>query len=83
MSERAGAWVLHPVDPQQIPPLHLAECRACGDSSEYEPEANDADLWATSHAEATEHQDFRFAAIHYAWASAVRKTLPDQAEDVG
>ncbi|MFD8994349.1 DUF7848 domain-containing protein [Streptomyces abikoensis] len=82
MSEQAAKWVLHPMDPWQNPPRHVAECRACRDSSEHELGANDADLWATSHAEATDHQDFRFATIHYARAARVRRILPDQAEDV-
>ncbi|MEU1783242.1 hypothetical protein ABZ545_27695 [Streptomyces abikoensis] len=82
MSEQAAEWVLHPMDPPQNPPFHLAECRACMDSSKPEPDASDADLWAIGHAQATDHQDFRFAAIHYARASPVRRPLPDQAEDV-
>ncbi|MHA7962067.1 DUF7848 domain-containing protein [Streptomyces sp. L500] len=83
MSEQASAWVLHPTDPSQNPPLHLVEFRACGDSPEPELRANDADLWAIGHAEATDHQDFQSATIHYSQASRVWRILPDQADDVG
>ncbi|GHC67079.1 DUF7848 domain-containing protein [Streptomyces cinnamoneus] len=83
MSKPAAEWMLHPMAPSLNPPRHLVECRVCRDFSAPEPDASDADLWATSHAEATDHQDFRFAAIDYVRASRMRRILPDQADDVG